>query len=154
MSDSEKLDLIISDMREMKAEIAEVRETLGTEIAEVRDSLRVETTERRKEMAEFRESLKNETAERRKEMAEFRESLKNETAERKKEMAELRNEIRDIKLIIENKVNINIQRIAEGHLDLSRNLKEAIKFNQEFEMLSVRVNLLESDVETIKRKIS
>lgn len=63
-------------------------------------------------------------------------------------------DIKSIKLTLENEVRTNIMRVAEGHLDLSRNLKEAIKSNNEFEMLTIKVNILESEVEELKRKIS
>lgn len=36
-------------------------------------------------------------------------------------------DVKDIKLILENEIRVNIQRVAEGHLDLSRNLHEAMR---------------------------
>ena len=44
--------------------------------------------------------------------------------------------------------------MAEGHLDLSRNLHEVMKPNNEIEMLAVKVSMLETDVRELKRKIS
>lgn len=38
----------------------------------------------------------------------------------------IRQEIRSIQLTLENKTNRNIKLIAEGHLDLSRKINEAI----------------------------
>lgn len=66
----------------------------------------------------------------------------------------LENDIRDIRLVLENEIRTNIQRVAEGHLDLSRNLHEAMKPNNEIEMLAVKVSMLETDVRELKRKIS
>ena len=63
-------------------------------------------------------------------------------------------DVKSIKLTLENEVRVNIMRVAEGHLDLSRNLKGVLKSNNEFEILSVKVNMLESDVRELKRKIS
>lgn len=63
-------------------------------------------------------------------------------------------DVKDIKLTLENEIRPNIMRVAEGHLDLSRKLDQAIKSNNEFEMLSIRVGMLETDVRDIKRKIS
>lgn len=40
-------------------------------------------------------------------------------------------DVKDIKLTLENEIRVNIQRVAEGHLDLSRNLHEAMKHNNE-----------------------
>ena len=63
-------------------------------------------------------------------------------------------DVKSVKLTIENEIRTNIMRVAEGHLDLSRSLKEAVKSNNEFEMLTIKVNMLESDVRELKRKIS
>ena len=66
----------------------------------------------------------------------------------------IESDVADIKFTIENEIRVNIKRVAEGHLDLSRDLKEAKKPSNEFEMLTVRVNILESDVRKLKHKIS
>jgi len=41
--------------------------------------------------------------------------------------AGIENNIADIKLTLENEIRANIERAAEGHFDLSRDLKDAIK---------------------------
>ncbi len=43
----------------------------------------------------------------------------------------IENDVIDIKLTIENEIRVNIQRVAEGHLDLSRNLNECIKLSND-----------------------
>ncbi|MBO5167261.1 MAG: hypothetical protein J6B90_11775 [Lachnospiraceae bacterium] len=63
-------------------------------------------------------------------------------------------DIKDIKLTIENELRVNIQRIAEGHLDLDRKLREALVPNQEVEMLAIKVRMLDTDVKDIQKKIS
>lgn len=69
-------------------------------------------------------------------------------------MEDMKGEITAVKLMIENEIRVNIQRVAEGHLDLSRNLHEALRQSKETEMLSVRVGVLESEVRMLKRKVS
>lgn len=66
----------------------------------------------------------------------------------------LQEEMQLTRLQIENEIIPNIRRIAEGHLDLSRNLHEAMKPSNEVEMLSIRVTMLESQVKEIEQKIS
>ena len=66
----------------------------------------------------------------------------------------IENDVKDIKLTIENEIRVNIQRVAEGHLDLSRNLHEAMKPNHEVEVLAIKVSALESEIRELKRKIS
>lgn len=63
-------------------------------------------------------------------------------------------DVKDIKLTLENEIRVNIQRVAEGHLDLSRNLHEAMKPNNEVEMLAIKVRMLETEIRELKRKIS
>ena len=41
----------------------------------------------------------------------------------------LEKDVTDIKLTIENEIRVNIQRVAEGHLDLSRKLNEYINIS-------------------------
>lgn len=44
-------------------------------------------------------------------------------------MQKMQTDIRDIKLTLDNEIRVNIQRVAEGHLDLSRNLHDAMRPN-------------------------
>ena len=69
------------------------------------------------------------------------------------ELKKLSNEITDIQLTLENETNRNIQIIAEGHLDLSRKLDDALKVENEKEMLLIRVNRPESEIRRIKQRI-
>ena len=63
-------------------------------------------------------------------------------------------DVTDIKLILEDEIRVNIQRVAEGHLDLSRNLYDAMKPSNEVEMLAIRVRMLESEMRELKRRVS
>lgn len=65
----------------------------------------------------------------------------------------LENDVTDIKLTLENEIRVNIQRVAEGHLDLSRNLHEALKIDNEKEMLAIRVSVLETELRRIKAQL-
>ena len=71
---------------------------------------------------------------------------------RLEKLDKLENDITDIKLTLENEIRVNIQRVAEGHLDLSRNLHEALKIDNEKEMLAIRVSVLETELRRIKTK--
>ena len=66
----------------------------------------------------------------------------------------IRNEIKSIELTLENKTNRNIKIIAEGHLDLSRKLDEALKVENEKEMLLLRVNHLENELRKVKERLN
>ncbi len=103
MTDSEKIDLILSEMQEIRQQSA---------------------------------------------------NMVNDITELKQQSARMENDITEIKLTLENEIRVNIQRIAEGHLDLSRQLHEAMKPSNEVEMLAIKVRQLESDAREIKQKIS
>lgn len=66
----------------------------------------------------------------------------------------IQREIKSIQLTLENETNRNIIRIAEGHLDLSRKLDEALKVENEKEMLVIRVNVLENELRKVKDRLS
>ena len=65
----------------------------------------------------------------------------------------IKKEIRSIQLTLENETNRNIKIIAEGHLDLSRKLDDALKVENEKEMLLIRVNILENELRQVKERI-
>ena len=65
----------------------------------------------------------------------------------------LEKQVSDIKMTLENETNRNIKVIAEAHLDLSRKLDAALKVENEKEMLIIRVNHLENEVQKIKEKL-
>lgn len=70
-----------------------------------------------------------------------------------KELEKLKFDVKDIRLTLENETNKSINIIAEGHLDLSRKLDEALKVDNEKEMLMLRVVRLENEVRKLKEKI-
>lgn len=80
--------------------------------------------------------------------------LLKEMAEMKTDMKQVKQDVTNIKLTLEDEIRVNIQRVAEGHLDLSRNLHDAMKPSNEVEMLAIRVRMLESEMRELKRKIS
>lgn len=87
--------------------------------------------------------------------------LKTDVAQLKTEMAEVKADIirletgqRDTNFYIENVLDKKISIIAEGHLDLARKLDDALKINNEKEMLQLRVTSLEYDVKQIKKAMA
>lgn len=61
--------------------------------------------------------------------------------------------IHDLKIHLENVTDVNIQRVAEGHLDLYAKLKEATAISERDEMRDIRINVLEGDVKRIKEHL-
>ena len=59
-----------------------------------------------------------------------------------------------VKLHLENATDKNILTVAEGHLDLSRKLDEALKIENEKEILKIRLNYLSDEMEQIKNRLT
>ena len=80
-------------------------------------------------------------------------SLESEMQDLKQRTTNIETGVTDIKLTLENEIRTNIKRVAEGHLDLSRNLHEALKIDSEKEMLAIRVSVLETELRRIKTQL-
>lgn len=61
--------------------------------------------------------------------------------------------VTEIQLTLENEVDRKIKIIAEGHLDLVRKLSEALKVEDEKEMLLLRMNMAEADIRRLKETV-
>ena len=66
---------------------------------------------------------------------------------------ELEGHVQGIRLTLENETNKNINIVAEGHRDLSRKLDEALKMENEKEILLIRVNRLENGYRTLQEQV-
>ena len=69
------------------------------------------------------------------------------------EVQALNKKVRGLELTLENETNRNIRVVAEGHLDLSRKLDDALKVEADREMMQLRVNVLENDMRRVKEKV-
>lgn len=71
----------------------------------------------------------------------------------KTDIRDLKGRVSSIEMTLENETNRNIRIIAEGHADLCRKLDEALKVENEKELLLVRTNIMENDIRKIKDKL-
>ncbi|MCM1100695.1 MAG: hypothetical protein NC079_03430 [Clostridium sp.] len=145
MTDSEKLDLLLTEMQGMKTDIADVKadlEDVKTDIADVKADLAGVKTDLEDVKTDL-EDVKTDL-----------EDVKTDLAGVKTDLEDVKTKVTKIDLTLENEIRVNIQRVAEGHLDLSRNMHEVMKPNNEIEMLAIKVRMLETDVRELKSKIS
>lgn len=70
-----------------------------------------------------------------------------------KPLETLPQQIREIQMTLENEIRRDIRMIAEGQLDLSRKLDQAMEFQKEKEIFLLRITALEGDVQRIKSRI-
>lgn len=80
-------------------------------------------------------------------------SLEEKVQSMESRLQNVEEDVKGLRIILENEIRVNIQRVAEGHLDLSRIFHEAMRPNSEVEMLSIRVGMLESDMRKLKQKV-
>lgn len=66
----------------------------------------------------------------------------------------LDDKVTGIELHLENVTDRGIKIIGEGHADLSRKLDEALKVETEKELLLIRMNYLEGELERVKKRLS
>ncbi len=131
MTDSEKMDLLLEKMSCMESRMT---------------NMEAKMSNMESKMSNMESKVSN--------MESKMSNMESEVSDIKTNNAELGKNITSIKLTLENEIRVNIQRVAEGHLDLSRNLHEAMRPSNEIEMLSIRVRALESEVRDLKRQIS
>lgn len=124
MTDSAKLDLLLSEMQEMKTDMQEMKQDIHL-------------------LKDDTQKLKEDT-----------QKLKEDTHALGKKVDVIESKVIHTELILENEIRVNIQRVAEGHLDLSRNLHNAMRPSNEVEMLAIKVRMLESDVKELKSRLA
>jgi len=97
-------------------------------------------------MASFNQKLGEKTAG-------INQKLEEKTASINQKLDKLNQKVTSIEMTVENELTERISIVAEGHVDLYRKLDEALKVENEKEMLSMRVNILEHEVRRVAEKI-
>ena len=103
-----------------------------------------------KEMRHTLESVQSDVRENRQAI----ESLQGDVGEIQTEMKSLRADVTELQMTLENETNRNIKIIAEGHLDLSRKLDDALKINNEKEIMKIRMTGLENELRLLKTELN
>ena len=80
--------------------------------------------------------------------------LKEDVSGLKDDVQRLDRKVNGIEIHLENVIDRNIRLVAEGHLDLSRKLDEALKGEQARELYYVRTNMLEDEIRKIKESLA
>ena len=66
---------------------------------------------------------------------------------------DLKRKVTSMELTLENEINHNICIVAEAHSELNRKLDEALKVENEKELLLIRVNQMENEIRKIKERL-
>ena len=140
-----------------------IGEMLEAKISPLREDIR----EVRQDMSDVKQDIcvmKQEIVSLKQDMGVMRQEIdfvKEETGSMRSEVSSLREEMDAVKqrlilieTTLENETNRGIRIIAEGHLDLSRKLDDALRVDNEKELLLLRVTHLENEVHTIKERMA
>ena len=140
-----RLDLLESDVRELKSGMSEIKQRVAsveqkvTELDQRVASVEQKVTELDQRVAGVEQKVTE---------------LDEKVTELDQKFTVLDEKVTGLELVIENETNVNIRRIAEGHCDLVRNLREARKVDDEKELLAIRVTVLESDMSKVKHQLA
>jgi len=147
-----RLDLLESDVRGLRSDMVEVKE----DIAELKQ--RVTRLEDKVTSLEQRVTGLGDKVTRLEDKVTSLEQrvtgLEDKVTGLGQQVTGLEQRVTGLELVIENETNVNIRRIAEGHCDLVRNLREARKVDDEKELLAIRVTVLESDMSKVKHQLA
>lgn len=134
MDINEKLDLILQTMNEKFEQVDKRFEQVDK---------RFEQVDKRFEQVDKRfEQMDNKL-----------ERMDKDIAETQRDIKAIKKDITEINLRIENEICKNIQIVAEGHLDLSRNLQAAMTPYNEVEMLRIRLSYLERKLNNLEKTV-
>ena len=140
-----RLDLLESDVRELKSGMSEIKQRVAsveqkvTELDQIVASVEQKVTKLEQKVTELDQRVAG---------------VEQKVTKLEQKFTVLDEKVTGLELVIENETNVNIRRIAEGHCDLVRNLREARKVDDEKELLAIRVTVLESDMSKVKHQLA
>ncbi len=137
MTENEMLQAIYSDMQNMKNDMQEMKTDM--------QGMKTDMQNMKTDMQNMKSDMK--------EMKTDMQGMKTDMQGMKTDIQDLKGRVSSIEMTLENETNRNIRIIAEGHADLCRKLDEALKVENEKELLLVRTNIMENDIRKIKDKL-
>ena len=147
-----RLDLLESDVRELKSGMSEIKQRVAsveqkvTELDQRVASVEQKVTKLEQKVTELDQRVAG--------VEQKVTELDEKVTELDQKFTVLDEKVTGLELVIENETNVNIRRIAEGHCDLVRNLREARKVDDEKELLAIRVTVLESDMSKVHHQLA
>ena len=154
-----RLDLLESDVRELKSGMSEIKQRVAsveqkvTELDQRVASVEQKVTKLEQKVTELDQRVAG-VEQKVTELDQKFTVLDEKVTVLDQKFTVLDEKVTGLELVIENETNVNIRRIAEGHCDLVRNLREARKVDDEKELLAIRVTVLESDMSKVKHQLA
>ncbi len=83
----------------------------------------------------------------------MQEELSNVYSDVKDVRTELKSDIKKVKMTLENDTNKNINLLVEGQQNLNAKIDEVLKFESEKELLTIRIEILENELNRLKARL-
>ena len=144
MTENEMLQAIYSDMQNMKNDMQNMKADMQGVKADMQ-GVKADMQNMKSDMKKMKTDMQG--------MKTDMQGMKTDMQGMKTYIQDLRGRVSGIEMTLENETNRNIRIIAEGHADLCRKLDEALKVENEKELLLVRTNIMENDIRKIKDKL-
>lgn len=144
MTENEMLQAIYSDMQNMKNDMQNMKSDMK-EMKTDMQNMKTDMQNMKSDMKEMKTDMQGTKTDMR--------GMKTDMQGMKTDIRDLKGRVSSIEMTLENETNRNIRIIAEGHADLCRKLDEALKVENEKELLLVRTNIMENDIRKIKDKL-
>lgn len=131
MTENEKLDLILDKIGILATDVAELK----TDVA----GLKTDVAELKTDVAGLKTNVSG---------------LNERVAALETDVSDIKQQVTKTSLTIENEIRVNIQRVAEGHLDLSRKLNKCIQISSDIkdkqEIQDIYNNMLTTRLQVVK----
>lgn len=134
MTMDEKLDLILDKLTNLETRVGNLETRMDSMEAEM-SAMKAKMSTMEAEMSAMEAKMS---------------TMEAEMSIMKTKMDTMAVELRQTQFIMENELNRNIRLVAEGHLDLSRKLDEAIKVSETDVLYHMKVNSVDSEIRRIK----
>jgi len=138
-------------MQEMKTDVGDMKfsmQEMRIDIEDLQTGMRdrqADASSMKAGMQEMRSDLKSLTSK--------MQEVQSEVQKLQVDTGEIKDRVINIEMTLENEIRVNIQRVAEGHLDLSRNLHECIQLSSEVksrqEMQDIYINMHETKLKAL-----
>lgn len=141
MTMDEKLDLILDKLTNLETRVGNLETWMDSMEAEM-SAMKAKMSTMEAEMSAMKVKMSA--------MEAKMSTMEAEMSIMKTKMDTMAVELRQTQFIMENELNRNIRLVAEGHLDLSRKLDEAIKVSETDVLYHMKVNSVDSEIRRIK----
>ena len=137
MTDNELLQEILAVTQSLKTDVSSLKTDVSSLKTDVQ-SLKTDVSSLKTDVQSLKTDMK---------------FVKTDVQQLKSDVQDTKHRITSLELTLENETNRNIRLIAEGHLDLSRKLDQALVVENQKEMLLIRVNTLENEMRKLKEQM-